>query len=153
TQTITDAATALTGAEMGVMFYSVRRLDGAGATTRYALAGTATERFDELALTMPRHTPLLAPTFDGMMVVRVDDVTQDPRYGKNPPHEVVPVHHPKIASYMAVPVIARSGKVIGSLLFGHARPDVFTERHERLVVGLAAHDATLLEHRAVYEAA
>src|SRR5262249_46004715 len=52
-----------------------------------------------------------------------------------------------------IPVISRSGKVIGALLFGHSRPGVFSERSERLVVGLAAQAAIALDNAALYQEA
>src|SRR5262249_52337394 len=147
----TDAATVLAGAEMGALFYRVRKRD-AGSQIRYALSGSARERFDELSLPLPRRTALLGPTFDGMEIVRVDDVTRDPRYGRSP-HAGVPPGHPAVVSYMGIPVISRSGKVIGALLFGHSRPGVFSERSERLVVGLAAQAAIALDNAALYQEA
>ena len=43
-----------------------------------------------------------------------------------------------VASYLAVPVIGRSGCTIGVLAFGHTAPGVFTEETERLIAGVAA---------------
>jgi PAS domain S-box-containing protein len=42
-------------------------------------------------------------------------------------------------------VISRAGAVLGGLLFGHPKPGVFTERDERLAVGIAAQAAVALE--------
>ena len=39
---------------------------------------------------MPRNTQIFAPTFDGEGVVRSDDITKDPRYGHNAPHQGMP---------------------------------------------------------------
>jgi CheY-like chemotaxis protein len=50
-----------------------------------------------------------------------------------------------VCSYLAVPVISRAGAVLGGLLFGHPKPGVFTERDERLAVGIAAQAAVALE--------
>ena len=56
-------------------------------------------------------------------------------------------------SYLAVPVISRSGEVIGGLFFGHPQPGVFTERAERLIVGVAAQAAIAIDNARLYEAA
>ena len=68
---------------------------------------------------MPRATAVFHPTFMGEGVVRSDDITRDPRYGKNDPHRGMPEGHLPVRSYLAVPVISRSGEVIGGLFFGH----------------------------------
>jgi signal transduction histidine kinase/CheY-like chemotaxis protein len=58
-----------------------------------------------------------------------------------------------VRSYLAVPVRSRSGEVIGGLFFGHPDPGVFTERAERLVVGLAAQAGIAIDNARLYEAA
>ena len=49
-------------------------------------------------------------------------------------------------SYLAVPVISRSGEVLGGLFFGHPQPGVFTERAERIVTALAAQAAVAIDN-------
>jgi signal transduction histidine kinase len=106
---------------------------------------------EELArLPLPRATPLLAPAFNSRDVIRVDDVTADPRYGKNPPHRGMPIGHFAVRSYLAVPVRSRTGRVTGALLLGHEHPGVFDERAQRLAVGLATHAATALDNAVLF---
>jgi signal transduction histidine kinase/ActR/RegA family two-component response regulator len=52
-----------------------------------------------------------------------------------------------------VPVISRSGDVIGGLLFGHPEPGVFTERAERLVTGIATQAAIAIDNARLFQAA
>jgi signal transduction histidine kinase len=80
---------------------------------------------------MPRNTAVFGPTFRGEGTVRSDDITRDPRYGGNPPHRGMPEGHLPVRSYLAVPVVSRSGEVLGGLFFGHPEPGVFAERAER----------------------
>jgi hypothetical protein len=47
---------------------------------------------------MPRNTAIFNPTFQGEGVVRIDDVTQDPRYGKNTPYHGMPEGHLPVRS-------------------------------------------------------
>ena len=56
-------------------------------------------------------------------------------------------------SYMAVPVVSRTGNINGVLVFGHEKTRVFTERSERLMQGLAAQAAIALENGRLYQAA
>jgi GAF domain-containing protein len=58
----------------------------------------------------------------------------------------MPAGHLPVKSYLAVPVVSRSGRVIGGLFFGHAQPDVFTEKDERIVVSLASQAATTMDN-------
>jgi len=51
-----------------------------------------------------------------------------------------------------VPVVARSGEVLGRLFLGHPAPGVFTARHERLVVGLAGQAAVAIDNARLVEA-
>ena len=53
----------------------------------------------------------------------------------------MPPGHLPVRSYLAAPVVSRSGDVLGGLFFGHSRPRVFTEREERILVGIAAQAA------------
>jgi PAS domain S-box-containing protein len=149
-QIVTDEATQLTGADFGAFFYNV--LDEQGeAYTLYTIAGVPREKFAQFP--MPRNTAIFEPTFRGKGVVRLDDVTQDPRYGQNAPHRGMPQGHLPVRSYLAVPVVSRSGEVLGGLFFGHAQVGVFTERHERLVVSIAAQAAVAIDSARLYKQA
>jgi signal transduction histidine kinase/ActR/RegA family two-component response regulator len=109
------------------------------------------DRAEFEAFPMPRNTGIFAPTFEGEGVVRSDDIRKDPRYGRNPPHEGMPAGHLPVASYLAVPVISRSGEVIGGLFFGHAEPACFTERHEQLLEGIAGQAAVAIDNARLFE--
>lgn len=149
-QSATDAATQLSGAQMGAFFYNVVNAEGESFKL-YTLSGIARVVFEKFGL--PRNTPIFNPTFRGESVVRSDDITQDPRYGKMAPHYGMPPGHPPVRSYMAVPVTSRSGEVIGGFFFGHVERGVFTERHERIITGLAAQAAIAIDNARLYETA
>ncbi|HEX8414340.1 MAG TPA: response regulator, partial [Sphingomicrobium sp.] len=79
-------------------------------------------------------------------------ITCDPRYGQNLPHHGMPTNHLPVRSYLAVPVISRSGEVIGGLFFGHPQPDVFGEDTERLMLGIAGQAAIAIDNARLFEA-
>jgi signal transduction histidine kinase len=146
-QAVTDEATAQTGASFGAFFYNV--VNPAGESYMlYTLAGVAREAFSRFP--MPRNTAIFSPTFDGSAVVRLPDVTADPRFGHNPPYHGMPPGHLPVRSYLAVPVVSRRGKVHGGLFLGHRDVGVFTERHERLTIGLAAWAALAMDNGFLY---
>jgi PAS domain S-box-containing protein len=149
-QTVTDAATRLSGARFGAFFYKVTNQDGE-AFALCALSGAPREAFEKFGL--PRNTPLFTPTFRGEGVIRSLDITQDSRYGTMVPHDGMPKGHLPVRSYLAVPVVSRSTEVIGGLFFGHPERGVFTERTERLVAGIAGQAAVAIDNARLYESA
>jgi GAF domain-containing protein len=76
--------------------------------------------------------------------VRIEDVTTDTAYrmtaGDLP-----------VKSYLAVPVVSRSGEVFGGLLFGHEQPAVFSERVERIMAGIAGQTAIAMDNASLIE--
>jgi len=149
-QMVTDAGVELTGAQFGAFFYNV--LDAGGEKyLLYALSGAERSDFDRFG--MPRATAIFHPTFMGEGVVRSEDITADHRYGKSDPHRGMPDGHLPVRSYLAVSVTSRSGEVIGGLFFGHPEVARFTERHERLITGIAAQAAIGIDNARLYDTA
>jgi PAS domain S-box-containing protein len=147
-QVVTDAATELSEAQFGAFFYNV--LDEKGESyTLYTISGVPREKFSQFP--MPRNTHVFGPTFAGSGVVRSDDITKDPRYGHNPPYHGMPEGHLPVHSYLAVPVVSRSGEVHGGLFLGHERVGVFGDRAERIVTGIAAQGAIAIDNARLYQ--
>jgi PAS domain S-box-containing protein len=149
-QTVTDEATRISGAQFGAFFYNLTD-DRGESYTLYTISGVPREAFAQFP--MPRNTAVFEPTFRGTAVVRSDDITKEPRYGQNDPYFGMPKGHLPVVSYLAVPVIARSGDVSGGLFFGHEKPNVFTDRAERLVVGVASWASVAMDNARLYAAA
>lgn len=149
-QRVTDEATALTGAAFGAFFYHVQ--NEAGETyPLYALSGASREAFSQFP--MPRATGIFQPIFRGTGVLRLDDVTRDSRYGKNAPYHGMPEGHLPVRSFLAVPVVSRSGEVVGGLFFGHPEAGRFRPEHERMVSGIAVQAAIGIDNARVYQRA
>jgi len=90
--------------------------------------------------------------FRGNVIVRSDDITIEPRYRDDPPHRWIPAGHLPVRSYLAVPVVSRTGEVLGGLFFGHADAGVFAERQETLVVALASQAAVAIDNSRLFAA-
>jgi signal transduction histidine kinase len=148
-QTVTDAATKLTGAQFGAFFYNVVDKQGQKLTL-YTLSGAPREAFDNFA--HPGPTPVFAPTFYGTGIVRSNDITKDPRYGQMWPHNGQLPDHLPVRSYLAVPVASRSGDVIGSLFFGHSDASIFDGHAERFASGIAGWAAIAMDNARLYDA-
>lgn len=149
TQEVIDIATTLAGAEFGAFFHNVVSDDGESYALQ-AVSGASKEAF--AALSMRGNTELFASTFHGESVVRCDDVTADPRHAKGLP-QAIPNGHPLVRSYLAAPVVARSGEVLGVLFFGHSLSGKFTETHEAIIRGIAAQAAIAMDNARLFEQA
>jgi len=147
-QKVTDTARELTHAEFGAFFYNVHDPASGDTYMLYTLSGAPKEAF--AGFPQPRATAIFGPTFRGEGTVRLDDVTQDPRYGKSGPHFGMPAGHLPVRSYLAVPVKGLSGGVLGGLFFGHSQVGMFTAQHGRLVEGVAAWASVALENARLY---
>ena len=145
---MTDVGTELTHAEFGAFFYNVSDPETGDAYMLYTLSGAPREAFANFP--HPRATAIFAPTFYGEGPVRLDDVTQDSRYGQSAPFHGMPPGHLPVRSYLAVSVKGVAGEVLGGLFFGHSRVGVFTGQHERLAVGVSTWAAVALENARLY---
>jgi len=141
-QVVIDGAREISGAAYGAFFYNVVDPNGESYTL-YRLSGAPPEAFE--GFPMPRKTEVFAPTFDGTGVVRSDDITRDPRYGRNAPRRGMPGDHLPVRSYLAIPVANRRGEMLGGLFFGHPEPGKFSARDETLMVGLGAQVAATVD--------
>jgi PAS domain S-box-containing protein len=148
-QAVTDAGVELSGAEFGAFFYNVTDQSGE-AYLLHALSGAPREPFAQFP--NPRNTAVFRPTFEGEGPVCSDDITADPRFGQNAPYYGMPPGHLPVRSYLAVPVVSRSGDVLGGLFFGHSQTGVFTIQAERLLAAVAAQAATAIDNAHLYEA-
>jgi PAS domain S-box-containing protein len=147
-QKVTDVTTQLTGAGFGAFFYN--QVDEGGESyTLYTLSGVDRSAFE--GFRMPRNTAVFHPTFTGQGVIRSDNITQDPRYGKNDPYYGMPPGHLPVVSYLAVPVISKNGFVIGGLFYGHPEEGVFSTEHENLVSAIASQAAIALDNAKLYQ--
>jgi PAS domain S-box-containing protein len=148
-QTATDAATGVCGARFGAFFYYGKDRKES-LFTLHTVSGATPAVFDSFA--EPGASALFAPPLPDEGVIRSDDLAADPRYRGTNPQFGLASGHP-IRSYLAVPVVARSGEVLGSMFFGHPEAHVFTERSERIVGSIAAQAAVAIDNTRLYEAA
>jgi signal transduction histidine kinase len=138
-QKVCDAATALTGAGIGVYF---THADG---VSHYAVSGATPDEATAIA----RRQGELAPAFALRRSLRVDDV----RRAANPPNLGVLAGLTRVISYLAVPVRSRRGDIIGGIALGHPRAGAFDSRAEQLVIGLASMTATATDSARLFREA
>lgn len=148
-QATTEAATQLVGAQFGAFFYN--RIDSAGESYKlHTLSGAPQDTF--LRFCLPHITPLFDLTLRAARVVRLCDVRNHPRYNSPGSLDRTPPDYLAVVSYLAAPVVSRSGEVLGGLFFGHPHPGAFTERHEQIIEGIAAQAAIAIDNARLFQA-
>lgn len=146
-QTVTDSTTRLTGATFGAFFYNMVN-DKNEPYMLCKLSGAPKEAFENFG--MLRNTAVFSSTFNNGAIVRSDDITRDERYSGNFPLNEMPEAHLPVVSYLAIPVVSKTGTIIGGLFFGHPQPGRFTKEHEGLVSAVALHAAIALDNAKLY---
>jgi PAS domain S-box-containing protein len=149
-QAVTDAATQMSGARFGAFFYNTVDENGQ-AFQLSTLSGGSRDAFERSGL--PRVIALVGSVLHSERPIRCDDASTDSRCRALSSPDGMAHGNPPVRSFLAVPVTSRSGEAIGMLFFGHPAPNVFTERSERLVVGVAAQAAVAIDNARMYEAA
>jgi PAS domain S-box-containing protein len=146
-QTVTDAATEISGARFGAFFYNGRT----ASEESYALSGVRREEFAQFPV--PRQADIFGPGFKSQGTVLLNNVKEDPGYGPGSPFYGMPDGQLPVTSYLSVPIISRSGEVYGGLFFAHEAEAVFTERDARIIEGLAGQAAIAMDNARLYETA
>ena len=138
---ITEAGTTLTAADWGAF---LRRTGNPGEDLQlYSTSGAVPRPLSMVA--DPRVAARLRPALTGESAVRIDDLEGERQAG------AAAGEAPPIRSCLAIPVISRSGEVLGTLVFTHARAHHFTARHQQLAQGITSSAAVALDNAQLYE--
>jgi PAS domain S-box-containing protein len=164
-QSAAEAATGIAGARHGAFLYHGRETGAEDGTpgaqadggdgkmfTLYTVSGASPAEFEAFGEGGANGLFGPLPANGGAVLIRSGDVPHDPRFQGAVPL-TAPAGHPPVRSYLAVPVAAPSGEVLGTMFFGHPEPGIFTERTERIVRGIAAQAAVAIDNARLYEAA
>ena len=142
-ENVVDAGIELTGAQFGAFFCGLSQ-DG---KEHYATFGTS--GFGE-AFAALNVREIAAPAFKDGETVRLDNIAVEQGHDGTPFTVEATPEAPVIRSLMAVPILLRTGEIHGILVFGHERPQMFSQRTERLLGGLTAQAAIALENSRLY---
>ena len=92
--------------------------------------------------------PLLMHTLEGDVQL-VSDLSEEEHrkrlFSLNPELEV--------RSFLGIPIISRTGEILGGLFLFHSRANQFTAYHERLAIGLARRASVVLENARLFSEA
>lgn len=145
-QAVTDAATALSGAQFGVFLPNPKSERNEPPLPR---ARCGPEHNVLAQVEDPSAIALFAHTFEGGAPVRLYDARVDARSGRLKQ----PTTGLGFCSYLGVGIASRGGEVLGGLFFGHSQPGAFDERTERITIGVAAQAAIAIDNARLYESA
>jgi GAF domain-containing protein len=146
-QAVTDAATALTPAQVGAFSYDATGDDGERYPlhTSSSVAAPAFDRFPLLG-----RAGVAGPAFPGTATVLLVDATTDPRVADDPSPDPVAEGCVPVRSYLAVPVLTPEGEVLGGMCFGHEEPGRFSELDVRLVEGIAGYASIAIRNARLF---
>jgi len=148
-QTVTDATSTLSGAELGVCFYSS---EGNSVSDSRLSAAAGLRREDAHTFDRALCQPLFGSPTKGRQAIRCDDVMTDTLYPDLREQRIGDSRFP-IRSYLAVPLVLRSGEMIGGLFFVHSETGMFDERIERIIVGVASQASVAIDNARLFASA
>lgn len=140
-QKVVDETTSLTGAKFGAFFYNAVNENGEDITL-FAISGVSADKAEQLATL--KDSPVFLPTFNGETKL-ISDLNTEFTISEQELAEL------NLVSFLSVPVISKSGDVIGGLFFGHPEVDKFTNEHEDLVTAIASQASIGLDNAKLYE--
>ena len=120
--------------------------DDEGGFEKFVTSGITSKQWDAIG-DLPRQHGLLGAMLEGPEPYRAPNVQEDPRF------EGWPDAHPKMRSFLGVPVVSR-GRVVGAFYLTDKkgrRGTVFTDEDQRLIETLAAHAAVAIENARLFE--
>jgi PAS domain S-box-containing protein len=148
-QIVTDEATALVGAQFGAFFDHINE-DHDGGFSLSSVCGAEDSNLRGVAASPIGQ--MLSLIFRGGASVRIDDALADPRCAPVAALAHLTPERKPIRSCLAVPVISRSGAILGGMLFAHTDAARFDARDERLTCGIAAQAAVAIDNARLYQA-
>ncbi len=144
-QRVTNITTELTQSHLGVFFYDVANFED-NPNSFFTISGAPGEIIKKLRIL--KFNELIPESFQKMQVFHIDDIenfNNDNRIYQQLQKSL------DLKSFMAVPVVSKSGVVIGGLLFGHRDVNHFDSEHELLVANIAGQAATSLQNSNLFE--
>jgi signal transduction histidine kinase len=135
-QKVIATASALTGARAGAFLWRASGTPVDDLPARVAATGGA------------EGTPRRMPRLDG--ILRVDDLASHPRAAELAAMLPLADGHAPLASFLAMPVTARKGTLVGVLLFGHDHARAFTVETELVLANVASTAAIAMDNARLF---
>ena len=127
--------------------------DGRGGFAKFLTSGMSDELIEEIG-PLPRTHGLLGAMLEDTVSFRASDIAKDPRFDWWPPE------HPRMRSFLGVPIVAK-GRILGALYLTDKAPPQpsggaegatdFDEDDQHLIELFAAHAAIAIENATLFE--
>lgn len=120
--------------------------DGEGGFDKFVTSGITEKQWDAIG-ELPRQHGLLGAMLETTGSYRIGNIQDDTRF------EGWPAEHPKMRSFLGVPIVSR-GRVVGAFYVTDRRGprgSVFTDEDQRLTETLATHAAVAIENARLFE--
>ena len=141
-QFITNAGLELSHGVFGAFFY-YRSHDKEEDYTVYSQADSSHASFEKFPFDSFKEK--FAPVFKGERAVLFRDLAKEPISFNSSESDF------QVRSLLGVPVVSRSGKVLGALFYGHNIPNVFQEREQMLIEGIASQAAIAIDNALLHK--
>ena len=129
---------------VGARYAALGIPDGRGGFAKFLTSGMSDELIDEIG-PLPRTHGLLGAMLEDTASFRTNDITTDPRFEWWPPE------HPRMASFLGVPIVAK-GDILGAFyLTDKGAASDFDEADQHLIELFAAHAAIAIENATLFE--
>jgi GAF domain-containing protein len=139
-QGVTDSARDVIGAHYAAL--AVLDPDGKGVSN-FITSGVTPEMHDKIG-SVPRGKGVLGLLITDPRPVRVSDLSQHPHASG------FPSHHPKMKSFLGVPILGRESPIGNLYLTDKVDGPEFTEEDEAVAVMLAGHASVAVENARLY---
>jgi signal transduction histidine kinase/CheY-like chemotaxis protein len=146
-QSIIDVTTELTNAEIGAFYF---RVEEGGIWNLYASAGPRRELLAGAAETFA--SDFFGEDFAGAELVRILDIESSPVPPCASQFAQALADRMDVRAFLAVPLSAGNGELLGTMIFADAHAGRFTERSERIVGSIAAQAVVGIEKSRLFNA-
>jgi signal transduction histidine kinase len=140
-QRIVEVARELAGARYAALGIP----DGEGGFAQFITTGMTEEEVAAMG-PLPRTHGLLGAMLEAEASQRTPDITGDPRF-----RGWWPRTHPRMRSFLGVPIVSRAGIIAAFYLTDREGADEFSDEDQQLIEMLAAHAALAIESARLYE--
>ncbi|HEV8574311.1 MAG TPA: GAF domain-containing sensor histidine kinase [Dehalococcoidia bacterium] len=118
--------------------------DGEGGFAQFITSGMSDDLMRAIG-PLPRTHGLLAAMLSETAPFRTSDIRKDPRF------EWWPAAHPRMKSFLGVPIVAKGQVIAAFYLTDKIGLDEFTEEDQSIIEMLAAHAAVAIENARLFE--
>ena len=145
-QQVIKITTKLTQSSLGLFFYDVENLEE-NDHGYFAISGASREVIENLNISC--FNDLLAGSSQKKQLLNIEDIDIVNQENNSIYHSLK--NQLDLKSFMAVPVVSKSGLVIGGLFFGHTEKNHFNPEHQLLIKNIAGQTATSLQNSHLFE--